>query len=173
MERSVLKCCSKVPMAKGMQTVCAQRGRRGSTRRAETIAGRLRGSRGQAAVEFALILPVLMLVLFGCLKVGVAFFSYEELGSAATAGARAAAVNHGTDPTSAAQAAAKSISPTLGLSNSQIAVTYVSAASPAGTSWSYPGNVTVTVTYPLSFGLFGQLEQTVNLQASATKRLER
>jgi Flp pilus assembly protein TadG len=124
-------------------------------------------------VEFALVLPVLMLVLFACLKIGLAYFSYEQVGSAANAAARAATVNRSGDPIAAARAAAKSISPTLGLTDSQIAVAYTSTASPAGSTWSYPGNITVTVTYPLSFGLFGQLEQTVDLQASATKRLER
>jgi Flp pilus assembly protein TadG len=133
----------------------------------------LRGCRGQAMVEFVLILPVLMLVLFACLRIGLAFFSYEQVASAANAGARAAAVTRTGDPTGAARTASKSISPTLGLGDSQIAVSYTSTASPAGASWSYPGTVTVTVTYPLTFGLFGHLAQTFNLQATATKRLER
>ena len=60
------------------------------------------------------MLPLLVLVLFACLKVGMAFFSYEQVASAANAAARAAAVNHGADPTAAARAAAKSISPTSG-----------------------------------------------------------
>jgi Flp pilus assembly protein TadG len=129
-------------------------------------------SRGQSTVELALVLPLLALVLFACLKIGLAFFSYEQVASAANAGARAAAVNHGGDPTVAARAAAQSMSPT-GLSDSQISVSYVSTASPPGASWSYPGTVTVTVDYPMTFSLFGQLPQTYDLQASATKRLER
>jgi Flp pilus assembly protein TadG len=118
-------------------------------------------------------MPLLALVLFACLKLGLAFFSYEQVASAANAGARAAAVNHGGDPTAAARAAAQSMSPTLGLSDSQVSVSYVSTASPPGASWSYPGTVTVTVDYPMTFSLFGQLPQTYDLQASATKRLER
>ena len=140
-------------------------------------AGRLkrlaRGSRGQSTVEFALVMPVLALVLFGCLKLGLAFFSYEQVASAANAGARAAAVNHGTDPTVAARAAAKSTSPSVGLTDSQITVSYVSTASPAGATWSYPGTVTVTVDYPLTFSFLGALPQSYDLKASATKRLER
>jgi Flp pilus assembly protein TadG len=118
-------------------------------------------------------LPLIALVIFGCLKLGMAFFSYEQVASAANAGARAAAVNHGADPTVAARTAAKSISPTVGLSDSQIAVSYASTASPPGASWSYPGKVTVTVTYPITFSFLGQLPQVFNLQATATKRLER
>jgi Flp pilus assembly protein TadG len=134
---------------------------------------RARENRGQSTVELALVLPVLALVLFACLKVGLAFFSYEEVTSAANAAARAAAVNHGGDPTDAARNAARSISPTLGLTDSQISVTYSSTAAPLGAAWSYPGTVTVTVDYPVTFSVLGQLPQTFDLQASATKRLER
>ncbi len=134
---------------------------------------RAREERGQSAVEFALVLPVLALVVFGCLKLGMAFFTYEQVASAANAGARAAAVNHGADPTSAARAAARSLAPTADLTDSQIAVTYVSTAAPAGPTWSYPGTVTVTVTYPLTFSILGQLPQVFNLSATSTKRLER
>ena len=133
----------------------------------------VRRSDGQSTVELALVLPLLVLVIFGCLKVGMAFFSYEQVASAANAGARAAAVNHGGDPTAAARAAAKAVSPTMGLTDSQIAVTYLSTASPPGASWSYPGTVTVSVNYPLTFSFLGQLPQVFNLQATATKRLER
>jgi len=137
------------------------------------LASAVRRSEGQSTVEVALVLPLLVLVIFGCLKVGMAFFSYEQVASAANAGARAAAVNHGADPTAAARAAARAVSPTMGLTDSQIAVTYVSTASPPGASWSYPGNVTVTVDYPLTFSILGQAPQVFNLQATATKRLER
>ena len=134
---------------------------------------RAREERGQSAVEFALVLPVLALVVFGCLKLGMAFFTYEQVASAANAGARAAAVNHGADPTSAARAAARSLAPTASLTDSQIAVTYVSTASPPGAAWSYPGTVTVTVTYPLTFSFLGHLPQVFNLSATSTKSLER
>jgi len=134
---------------------------------------RARERRGQSTVEFALALPVLALVLFACLKLGLAFFSYQEVASAANAGARVAAVSHGADPTAAARAAAKSISPTLGLDDSQISVAYTSTASPPGADWTYPGTVTVTVSYPLTFSFLGQLPQSYDLKASATKRLER
>jgi Flp pilus assembly protein TadG len=132
-----------------------------------------RACAGQSTVEFALVLPLIMLVLFACVKGAMAFFSYQQVASAANAGARAAAVNRASDPSGAAAAAARSMAPALGLSDSQISVSYVSTKSPPGAAWSYPGNVTVTVTYPVSFSILGQFEQDVNLQASATKRLER
>ena len=124
-------------------------------------------------MEFALVLPLIMLVLFACVKAGMAFFSYEQVASAANAGARAAAVSRTADPAGAAQTAARSMAPALGLSDSQISVSYVSTKSPPGALWSYPGNVTVTVTYPVSFSILGQFAQEFDLRASATKRLER
>ena len=124
-------------------------------------------------VEFALVLPVLLLVFFGCVQAGLAFFSYEQVASAANAGARAAAVNRSTTPEAAATAAAQSIAPTLDLGDSQVSVAYSSTASPSGTSWSYPGTTTVSVTLRLTVSLFGVFSQTINLQASATKRVER
>jgi Flp pilus assembly protein TadG len=124
-------------------------------------------------VEFALILPVLMLVFFGCIQAGIAFFSYEQVASAANAGARAAAVNRTGDPTAAALVAARSTSPTLGLDGSQVAVSYTSTSAPAGSSWSYPGTATVNVTHPLTLSLFGLFAQHIDLSAAATKRVER
>ena len=124
-------------------------------------------------VEFALILPVIVVLIFGCLQVGLSFFNYEQVASAANAGARAAAVSRSGDPTGAAQAAAKKFATTLGLADSQIVVTYSSSASPAGAAWSYPGAVTVTVSSPMKFSLLDQVEQTFNLRATATKRIER
>jgi Flp pilus assembly protein TadG len=137
------------------------------------LGARMRQSRGQSMVEFALILPALMLVFVGCLQLGLAFFSYEQVASAANAAARAAAVNRAGDPTAAAQAAARSISPTLGLKNAQIAVSYSSTASPSGAAWTYPGTTSVTVTHPFTLSLFGLLPQSIDLTASATKRVER
>ena len=137
------------------------------------VSARARGVRGQSSVELALVLPLLVLVIFACLKIGMAFFAYEQVASAANAAARAAAVNHGADPTVAARTAAKSISPTVGLTDSEIAVSYVSTATPPGAAWSYPGTVTVTITHPVTFDFLGQLPQVFNLKATSTKRLER
>jgi Flp pilus assembly protein TadG len=156
-----------------MQKHGAQLGGTGSASRIGGLTRVLRDCRGQSAVELTIVLPVIVLIIFGCLKVGMAFFSYEQVASAANAGARAAAVNHGGDPTAAARVAAKSISPTVGLDDSQIAVTYASTASPPGLTWSYPGTVTVTVTYPVKFSFLGQLPQQFDLRAVSTKRLER
>lgn len=48
------------------------------------------GQRSQALIEFALISPVLLLLLFGIIDVGRAVFYYDTLGHAAREGARTA-----------------------------------------------------------------------------------
>jgi len=53
---------------------------------------RLRRQDGAAAVEFALIVGVLVMLLFGMLQFGLAFFELQNLRSATREGARLAAV---------------------------------------------------------------------------------
>jgi Flp pilus assembly protein TadG len=55
-------------------------------------------TRGQALVEFALILPWLLLLFFGIIEFGRLILAYEELNNAAREGARYAIV-HGSDST--------------------------------------------------------------------------
>jgi len=52
----------------------------------------VREERGQDLVEFALIAPILFLLLFGLMEFGVAIWHYNTLAQAAREGARAALV---------------------------------------------------------------------------------
>lgn len=54
--------------------------------------GRSRDERGASAVEFALVLPILVLFLFGIITYGYMFSVRQALTQAAAEGARAAAV---------------------------------------------------------------------------------
>lgn len=51
-----------------------------------------RRQHGQSLVEFALVMPILILILFGILEFGRIFFSYIVITNAAREGARAGAV---------------------------------------------------------------------------------
>ena len=77
-------------------------------RMVNAAAGRLAWCvRGSSAAEFALILPVLMLMLFGTLQVSLLMYSYSLMAGAARDATRAMAVCTVTDPgTAAAQALA-------------------------------------------------------------------
>jgi Flp pilus assembly protein TadG len=60
-----------------------------------------RNRKGAAIVEFALVVPLLLLLLWGIVDIGRAFYTLNNLASAVREGARSAAVM-ATDPTAAA-----------------------------------------------------------------------
>jgi Flp pilus assembly protein TadG len=97
------------------------------------------GERGAAAVEFALLLPVLLLIIFGIIDFGRALNAQVTLTQAAREGARLAALGQ-PDVVSRTQGAATGLSP--------VSVTIVTSC-PAGAG---PGvNATVSVSYSFSF----------------------
>jgi len=57
-----------------------------------------RGQRGAAAVEFALVLPIFLVIVFGILQYSVYFFSAQSGAAAAREAARRAAVGDQTCP---------------------------------------------------------------------------
>jgi Flp pilus assembly protein TadG len=62
----------------------------------------MKRARGQALVEFALIVPLFFTLLFGIIEVGRFIFYYEILNNATREGARYAIVNGANSPTSCA-----------------------------------------------------------------------
>ena len=62
---------------------------------------KLRGEDGAAAVEFALVVSLLFILLFGIMEFGLAFFELQNLRSATREGARAAAIGGNDDEISA------------------------------------------------------------------------
>jgi len=53
----------------------------------------IKSEKGASAVEFALILPILIILVFGIVQFGIAYNNYIALTHAAREGARLAAVN--------------------------------------------------------------------------------
>ena len=63
-----------------------------------------RNDRGQTMVEFALVVPILCLVLFGILQFGALYNDYVTLTDATRVGARKAATSrHEADPAAAGE----------------------------------------------------------------------
>jgi Flp pilus assembly protein TadG len=58
---------------------------------------KMKNEKGASAVEFAFILPVLVMILFGIFQFGIAFNNWIALTHAAREGARFAAVNNYSD----------------------------------------------------------------------------
>lgn len=65
----------------------------------------MRADRGQSLVEFALLVPILILLIFGLFDFGRAIYAYNAVSNAAREGARIAIVDQG--PTSGVSLAAQ------------------------------------------------------------------
>jgi Flp pilus assembly protein TadG len=130
-------------------------------RRASVVAGpaaRDAGAeRGQAAVELALALPVVVVLLLGMLQVALVGRDQLAIELAAREAARAASVS--ADPVAAARLAAERVTPLRPLS---VAVTVGAGA------------VTVTVTHPSAtdVAMVGHLIGDVDLRATVSMALE-
>ncbi|HEY6963564.1 MAG TPA: TadE/TadG family type IV pilus assembly protein [Gaiellaceae bacterium] len=121
---------------------------------------------GQAMVEMALILPILLMIILGIVQFGIAFNNYITLTDATRAGARKASVARFTgDNGTAAAAVVKSNASSLNQSDLTVTVT--------ATNWSIPGSdVTVTATYPYSINLLGWTVNSGTLTSTTKERLE-
>jgi Flp pilus assembly protein TadG len=107
---------------------------------------RLRDQRGATVVEFALIVPLLIVLVLGIAEFGRAFQVSGTLSAAAREGVRVMALQN--DP-AAARAAVRNAAPALdpAVTNAQITITPASCpVNAAGTT-----TVRLTVTYPLPF----------------------
>jgi Flp pilus assembly protein TadG len=130
---------------------------------------RIRDQRGQAAVEFALVVPVLIALLLGILQCGIAFSHYLTVTDAARAGARKAILLRVSNVTPGDVAdAVRSAAPDL--NSTDLGITVGDASDP---SFSKGGStVTVTVTYPYSINVLGWVVSSGNLTSTMTDRLE-
>ncbi len=132
--------------------------------------GRSTRARGQGLVEFALVFPVIVLLLVAVFDIGRAVYAYNSVTNAARQGARVAAVNQlypadsvtvcnesmpvedtavGTTPTWSARACAASAAVSLGVQPSQVALGY---APPAGVTLDCPAGPAPSAATPFHVG---------------------
>lgn len=120
--------------------------------------GLRRGQRGQSLVEFALILPVFILLLAGMIDFGMGLYSYMTIQNAAREGARLGVTDcTATDCASAVTSKAQAGAPGLAIT---VSVTCAKAdgTAEACSSSTSGDSVTVGVSYnyamiwPLTFG---------------------
>ena len=98
----------------------------------------LRNNRGQTLVEFALIIPIFLLLVFGMMDFGIVLNQYLVVTAAAREGARSAAIgNSDSGSIAVVKAAAATID------QGQLMVTVTPAVKISGSS------VTVTVSNPV------------------------
>ena len=141
------------------------------------------GQGGQGIAEFALVFPIIVLLLVAVFDMGRAVYAYNSIANAARQGARVAAVNQlypadsvtvcnesmpvedtapGTTPTWSARACAASAATSLGVQPSQVGVGY---APPAGVTLDCPAGPAPSASTPFHVGCI--VSVTVTYQWSA------
>jgi Flp pilus assembly protein TadG len=124
----------------------------------------VRDEDGQAAVEFVLVLPLLVTVITAVVQFGALYQHYVSLTDAVRSGARVAAVSRqAANPTGTATAAVIAAGSGLSLTASQVQVL---------SAWQVGTNVSVTATYPYSLSIFGFPVKTGSLSSTTTERVE-
>ncbi|TMM21891.1 MAG: pilus assembly protein [Actinobacteria bacterium] len=123
-----------------------------------------RSQKGQAVTEFALALPILVLLLFAVIQFGITFNNYVTLTDATRAGARKAAVSRQqSSPSAVVTTAVRNSAANLTQSNLNVSVT---------STWQPGADVTVTATYPYQIKLLGIPLKKGNLKSTTTERVE-
>jgi Flp pilus assembly protein TadG len=124
----------------------------------------IKSERGQTMTEFAMVLPLLVVLLFGVIQFGIAFNNYVALTDAVRAASRKGAVSRESgnpvgDCTSAAYNAAGD------LKTSKLNVS-------CSSSWQPGADVTVTGRYPYSINLLGWVVKSGDLKTEIKERVE-
>jgi Flp pilus assembly protein TadG len=124
----------------------------------------LRNQQGQAATEFALVLPILAFILFAVIQFGIVFNNYITLTDATRAGARKAAVSRrDVNPRATCIAAIRSSASNLKQAD---------LAADCQSNWQPGTDVAVTATYPYSISLLGLFTKSGRLSSTTTERVE-
>lgn len=114
--------------------------------------------------EFAVVLPLLVVLLFAIIQFGIAFNNYVALTDAARAGARKGAVSRNlSNPSSACSNQVYTTAANLNASQLQVTCT---------SSWDPGSDVTVDAQYPYTIDLFGIPVVSGMLQTTVTERVE-
>jgi hypothetical protein len=121
-------------------------------------------------VEFAIVLPLLLVIVFGIFQFGVLYKDYVTLTDATRVGARKAAVSrHSATPQADAEAALRDSASGLDepcAGGSGLCVTV------DGGAWEHGDDVTVAATYPYEVSLLGLVVASGQLESETTERVE-
>jgi len=114
--------------------------------------------------EFAIVAPILLLILMGIMQLGIVYNNWVTLTDAARAGARKGAVDRGaSNPSGDVTTAVKNSAANLNLSNLGVSVT---------STWAQGSDITVTATYPWSINVMGVVVASGTMSSTTTERVE-
>ena len=124
----------------------------------------LSSQKGQSLTEFAIALPILILLLFSVIQFGIIFNNYVTLTDATRAGARKAAVSRQlANPSAATIQAVRDSASDLNQTDLNVTVT---------SDFTAGSDVTVTATYPYSLKLIGLPIKSGWLSSTTEERVE-
>ena len=126
-----------------------------------------RRGRGQALVEFALVLPILLLIILGVVDFGRAVYGFNTIGNAARSGGRVAIVSQ-TDASIKTAAITAAIS--LDTQPSDVTIVY-GCGSPK--TIGCIASVTVSYTFRPITPIIGQIWSTINMSSTTKLPIER
>ena len=113
--------------------------------------------------EFALVLPLLVMLLFGIIQFGVTFNHYLTLTDAVRAGARKGAVSrHEPDPVAVTVDQVQRAATDLNAADLQVT---------AESSWEAGDEVEVSASYPYSIKLLGVTIKSGRMNSTTTERV--
>jgi Flp pilus assembly protein TadG len=131
-----------------------------------------RSERGQTAVEFALMIPALLLFVLGIFQIGSAYFNKESLQTSARDGARAGAIHTGsTVPQIKAYVDAAVRANAVGLDTSTSKLIVTTSCLPKPEACSQGDTISVTVTYPWKIGVLA-FSKSGTFSTSTSLRME-
>jgi Flp pilus assembly protein TadG len=137
--------------------------------------GRRREQRGQALVELALVLPIMLLLLLGIVQFGTVFRDYIALTDATRVGARQASVARSIQPDTARvpNVVARVQKAAVNLDPNKMTITVTPVKIDGVTpGWEASGDVTVSATYPFYLNIFGMVVFNGTLKSRTTERVE-
>jgi Flp pilus assembly protein TadG len=124
----------------------------------------IKSEEGQTMTELAMILPLLLILIFGIIQLGIAFNNYLAVTDAVRAGARKGSVSRlSGNPTGDCVTAARNAG--ADLQQAKFNVTCVS-------TWQPGADVTVTGSYPYSINVLGVVVKKGNLTSVIKERVE-
>jgi Flp pilus assembly protein TadG len=126
----------------------------------------IRREDGQALVEFALVLPILLMVATGITSFGLVFYHYITIEDAVRSGARTLSLGRGNtapspnDPCSLAIKETVNSAVDAGLTSNKVTLIVngqqmFAGCSGTGTAWTQGNQVTVTATVPCTINIVG------------------
>jgi Flp pilus assembly protein TadG len=123
-----------------------------------------RSERGQSMTEFALVLPLMVVLLFGIIQFGITFNNYISLTDAVRAGARKGAVaRHLSNPNQATVDQVRKAATDLKAADLAITVT---------SSWNPGDEVKVSASYPYAIKVLGVTIKSGRMNSTTTERVE-